>query len=136
MNGGELHRLGRRLIELSADVTGEPGDLELAPSERAVLEDVIEHPFGSIGEVAQRTRFAQSRVSVVVSELERRGVVAVTVDPSDTRRRRVSVTEQALAAIGRRASRGIDDAVGRAVTDSTKAARVTALLEELSDLLL
>jgi Winged helix DNA-binding domain len=83
MDGGELHRLGRRLIELSSQVTGEPGDLRLTPGELAVLEDVIRHPSSSISETSKRTGFAQSHVSVSVSRLKARGLAATETDPAD-----------------------------------------------------
>jgi DNA-binding MarR family transcriptional regulator len=134
MNGGRLHRLGRRLIELSAAAAGEPGDLALAPGELTVLEDVIRHPASSIGEIHERTGYAQSRVSVMVSRLREHQVVETTADPEDGRRTRVEVTRDALEAITRRAARGIDETIERAAPG--QADRVTALLEELAGLLL
>jgi DNA-binding MarR family transcriptional regulator len=136
VDGGRLHRLGKRLIELSAAATGEAGDLVLTPGEAAVLEDVIKHPGCSVTEIHQRTGFAQSHVSASVARLKERGLVETAPDPLDGRRTRVRVAEDALAAITRRASRGIDDAVARAVPDPARAHRVTALLDELAGLLL
>lgn len=136
MDGGQLHRLGKRLIELSAQVTGEVGDLSLTPGEAAVLEDVIKHPASSISEIHQRTAFVQSHVSASVSHLKARGLVETAADPSDGRRTRVRVADAALQAITRRAARGIDLVIGRAVGDPAQARRATELLEELADLLL
>lgn len=136
MDGGRLHRLGKRLIELSSQVTGEAGDLSLTPGEAAVLADVIRHPAGSITEISQRTGFVQSHVSASVSRLRKQGLVETGTDPSDGRRTRVSVTDSALGAITRRAARGIDDALRNAVGDRTRARRATELLAELADLLL
>jgi DNA-binding MarR family transcriptional regulator len=136
VDGGQLHRLGKRLIELSARVTGEAGDLVLTPGEAAVIEDVIKHPDGSISEIHQRTGFVQSHVSASVSRLRERGLVEVAADPDDGRRTRVRVVDQATQAIARRAARGIDGTIGRAVTGPDEARRVVALLEELADLLL
>ncbi|MFI6495850.1 MarR family winged helix-turn-helix transcriptional regulator [Nonomuraea typhae] len=135
MDGGRLHRLGKRLIELSAQVTGEPGDLSLTPGEAAVLEDVIKHPAGSISEICRRTGFAQSHVSASVSRLKERGLVTTATDPGDGRRTRVSVADSALQAITRRATRSIDEAIGRAIADPGKARRAADLLEELAGLL-
>jgi DNA-binding MarR family transcriptional regulator len=136
MDGGQLHRLGRRLIELSAAVTGEPGDLVLTPGERAVLEDAIKHPAGSVSEIHQRTGFVQSHVSTSVSRLKERGLVETTADPSDARRTRVHATEKALRAIACRAGRRIDDVIDSAVADPAQARHATALLDELARILL
>lgn len=136
MDGGRLHRLGKRLIELSAQVTGENGDLALTPGEAAVLADVIKHPGGSISEIHQRTGFVQSHVSVSVSRLKKRGLVEVVTDPSDGRRTRVRIADTALRAITRRAARRIDQVIGRTIGDPAQARRATELLEELADLLL
>ncbi|MQA11399.1 MAG: winged helix DNA-binding protein [Pseudonocardiaceae bacterium] len=136
MDGGQLHRLGKRLIELSSQVTGETGDLSLTPGEAAVLEDVIKHPASSISEIHQRTGFVQSHVSTSVSRLKERGLVKAETDPSDGRRTRVRVTDGAMQAIGRRAARSIDQAIGRTIGDPGQARRTTELLQELADILL
>ncbi|TNC29590.1 MarR family transcriptional regulator [Amycolatopsis alkalitolerans] len=136
MDGGQLHRLGRRLIELSAAATGQPGDLELTPGERAVLEDVIRHPGGSVGEIRERTGFVQSHVSASVARLRERGLITTAADPRDGRRTRVRVTDRTSRAITRRAGRRIDNAVASAVADRAQAARALVLLDELARLLL
>jgi DNA-binding MarR family transcriptional regulator len=136
MDGGQLHRLGKRLIELSSQVTGEAGDLALTPAAAAVLEDVIKHPASSITEISQRTGFVQSHVSVSVSRLKARGLAETTPDPSDGRRTRVRVADGALHAITRRAARSIDDTIGHTIADPDQARRATELLEELAGLLL
>lgn len=131
-----MHRLGKRLIELSSQVTGEAGDLSLTPGEAAVLEDVIKHPASSISEIHQRTGFVQSHVSASVSRLKARGLVKAETDPGDGRRTRVRVEDGAMQAIGRRAARSIDQAIGRAIGDPGQARRTTELLQELADILL
>ncbi len=136
MDAGELHRLGRRLIEISRGATGEPGDLVLTPGESAVLEDVITHPDGSVSEISARTGFVQSHVSASVARLRERGLVTTAADPADGRRTRVRATDATVRAIVRRAGRGIDGTVRDAVGDPGQARRVTALLEELAGLLL
>lgn len=136
MDGGRLHRLGKRLIELSSQVTGEDSDLMLTPGEAAVLEDVIKHPASSISDIHQRTGFVQSHVSVSVSRLKERGLVEAATDPSDGRRTRVSITDAALQAITRRAARRIDQVLGHSIDDPAQARRATELLEELADVLL
>ena len=136
MDGGQLHRLGKRLTELSAAVTGEAGDLILTPGEAAVMEDAIKHPASSIGDISRRTGFTQSHVSASVSRLRHQGLVGTTADPADGRRTRVHAADEALSAIGRRAARRIDDTVARAVTSPARAQRALDLLDELADLLL
>lgn len=131
-----MHRLGKRLIALSSQVTGEAGDLSLTPGEAAVLEDVIKHPAGSISEIHQRTGFVQSHVSASVSRLKARGLVKAEPDPSDGRRTRVRVADGAMQAITRRAARSIDEVIGRTISEPSQARRTTELLEELADLLL
>jgi DNA-binding MarR family transcriptional regulator len=136
VDAGQLHRLGRRLIELSRQVTSEPGDLTLTPGESAVLEDVITYPDSSVSEIAQRTGFVQSHVSASVARLIPRGMLVTGSDPTDGRRTRVRATEQTINAISRRATRRIDDALAGAVADPGTTRRVTALLDELAQLLL
>src|SRR5205807_233426 len=55
VDGGQLHRLGRRLIELSRAVTTQGSDPALTPGELAVLEDVLRHPDSSVSEIQART---------------------------------------------------------------------------------
>ena len=136
MDGGEVHRLGRRLIELSAAATGEPGDLVLTPGERAVLEDAIRHPGASVSDIRDRTGFAQSHVSASVARLNGRGLITVSADPADARRTRVDVTDETRRAIMGRASRRVTEAIAAAVPTPEDADRATALMEELARLLL
>lgn len=136
MDGGELHRLGRRLIELSSQVTGEPGDLRLTPGELAVLEDVIRYPSSSISETSKRTGFAQSHVSVSVSRLKARGLAETETDPVDGRRTRVRATGSTVQAITRRAARSIEDTLSHALADPDQGRRAAGLLQDLAALLL
>ncbi|MEV1176082.1 MarR family transcriptional regulator [Nonomuraea sp. NPDC049784] len=128
--------MGKRLIELSSQVTGEAGDLSLTPGEAAVLEDVIKHPASSISEIHQRTGFVQSHVSASVSRLKARGLVEAETDPSDGRRTRVRVADGVLQAVTRRAARSVDQVIGRAIGDTGRARRTAELLEELAGILL
>jgi DNA-binding MarR family transcriptional regulator len=136
MQGGELHRLGKRLVELSAQVAGEPGDLRLTPGELAVLEDVTRHPATSVSEISKRTGFAQSHVSVSVARLKARGLAQTEADAADGRRTRVRATDATVRAVARRAARSIEDTLSRTLADPGQASRAAALLEELASLLL
>jgi DNA-binding MarR family transcriptional regulator len=136
VDGGQLHRLGKRLLALSRAVTTQAGDPSLTPGELAVLEDALIHPGSSVSQIQARTGFVQSHVSASVARLKQRGLVDTAPDPADGRRTRVRVSEGARRAIMTRASRRIDHAITNAVDDPDQAQRVRVLLEELAQLLL
>jgi DNA-binding MarR family transcriptional regulator len=136
VDGGQLHRLGKRLLELSRAVTTQAGDPTLTPGELAVLEDALTHPGSSVSQIQARIGFVQSHVSVSVARLRQRGLVDTTSDPDDGRRTRVRVSEAAKRAIMARASHRVDDAITHAVAHPDQAQRVTVLLDELARLLL
>src|SRR5258706_14439386 len=124
MDGGQLHRLGRRLIDLSAQVTGEngeAGDITLTPAEAAVLEDVVKHQGSSISDIRRRTGFVQSHVSASVANLRARRLVETAADPGDARRTRVRVADDVTRVIMRRAARQADQAIANAVGDANQA---------------
>ncbi|GLZ36031.1 hypothetical protein Lesp02_82180 [Lentzea sp. NBRC 105346] len=134
MDGGELHRLGRRLIELSRQATGSTGGL--TAGELAVVEALIRKPDSTVGEVVRHTGFVQSHVSASVARLVERDVVVSRPDPRDHRRTLLKITDRAVAAIGRRARQRVDQAVTAALPNPADARRVLMLLDELRDLLL
>jgi hypothetical protein len=143
MDGEQLHRLGRRLIELSALVTDAPGDMALTLGEAAVLEDVIRHPDSSISAVHRRTGFAQTHVSESVIRLKRYGLLATAGELPHGRlasawrsSTRVRATDEALKTIRRRTSRRVDEVVMRAVADPCRAGRAISLMDELAEILL
>lgn len=136
MESGQLHRLGRRLIELSRAATSDTGDLSITPAETAIIEDVVKNPGTSVTEIGQRTGFVQSHVSTSVARLRERGVLETTPDPTDGRRTKVQVAGPAMRAIVRRARRPINDTITTAVADAETARRVTTMLDELAELLL
>jgi DNA-binding MarR family transcriptional regulator len=136
VDGGTLHRLGRRLIELSRAVTSQAGDPGMTPGELAVLEDVLRHPDSTVGEIQARTGFVQSHVSACVARLRTRGSVRTAPDPTDGRRTRVRVPGEIVRAITARAGRPVDHAIVAAVSDPDQAERVAALLDELAGYLL
>jgi DNA-binding MarR family transcriptional regulator len=134
MDGVQLHRLGKRLIDLARQVTTDAGDTDLTPGEIAVLEDVLKHPGSVVTQIQTRTGFAQSHVSVSVSRLRERGLITAAADPADRRRTRLTLTETAHQAIMRRAARPADETIAEAVGPD-RADRVLTLLTELSHLL-
>jgi DNA-binding MarR family transcriptional regulator len=136
MDGVRMYRLGRKLIDLSREVTTSAGDASLTPAEIAVVEDVLRNPDSQVGEITARTGFAQSHVSESVARLKERGLIETPADPADRRRTRVRLSEPARKAVLARAGRPADEAIGHAVPDPVRAERVTALLDELASLLL
>ena len=86
MDRQRLHRLGRRLVELSRQVHLEAGDVRPSPAEELFIGDVMFHPKSTIGDVVARTGFAQSYVSKRVAGLVHRGLLVTGIDESDRRR--------------------------------------------------
>ncbi|GLY81131.1 hypothetical protein Airi01_093980 [Actinoallomurus iriomotensis] len=136
MDGVRMHRLGKRLIDLSREVTTSAGDAALTPAEVAVIEDVLKHPGSAVSEIKVRTGFAQSHVSESVARLKERGLIETPPDAADRRRTRVWLSESARRAVLARAGRSADEVIARVVEDHVRAGRVTALLDELAELLL
>jgi DNA-binding MarR family transcriptional regulator len=134
MDGVRLHRLGKRLIDLSREVTTSAGDASLTPAEVAVIEDVLKHPESAVSEIKARTGFAQSHVSESVARLKERGLIETPADRTDRRRTRVRLSEGARQAVLARAGRSADEVIAQVVPGDAE--RVTALLEELAELLL
>jgi DNA-binding MarR family transcriptional regulator len=142
MEAGQLHQLGKCLIQLS-EATTSSGDITLQPGEAAVLEDVIEHPDSSISTIHERTGFAQTHVSESVVRLKKHGLLATAGDRvppglasawrSGTR---VRPTAKGSKTISRRETRRVDEAVARAVADPSQAARAIDLMNELASILL
>ena len=136
MDGVQLHRLGKRLIDLARDITTQAGDTSLTPGEVAVLRTALRKPDCTVSEIQVWTGFVQSHVSTSVARLRERGLIETTPDPADRRRTRVRLTELARRVILSRASRPADAAIAQAVGDPERAQRVTVLLDELARLLL
>jgi DNA-binding MarR family transcriptional regulator len=136
MDSGQLHRLGRRLIELSRAATSDTGDQAMTPAEAAVIEDVIKNPGASVTEISQRTGFVQSHVSASMARLRERGLLETSPDPLDGRRITVQITRSASRAIKHRSGRPIEDTIEKAVTDPNAARRAVELLNELTELLI
>jgi DNA-binding MarR family transcriptional regulator len=136
MDGVRLHRLGKRLIDLSRDVTTSAGDASLTPAEIAVIEDALKNPGSPVSEIKARTGFAQSHVSESVARLKESGLIETFADARDRRRTRVRLSEAARRAVLARAGQDADEVIARAIPDRGRAERVSALLDELADLLL
>ncbi len=92
MNAGDLHRLARVLRDVALASTSRPGEAVVPASLVAVIEDVVDHPDSSVGEIARRTGLAQSMVSTTVVRLRDSHVLRTTTDVHDRRRTLVSLT--------------------------------------------
>lgn len=93
MNLAELHQLGRRLTAVAISAMKDTSDL--GPTELLVLECLYTTGPQPVGTIAQRTGFAQSRVSTVVAALHKRGLVELGTDPADRRRTVAKIAEHA-----------------------------------------
>ena len=73
----------------------------VAPAQLFVLSRLRDQPAASVRELAARTLTDPSSVSVVLSKLEARGLVARSADPADKRRAQFALTARGRAALGR-----------------------------------
>ncbi|UPW08622.1 MarR family winged helix-turn-helix transcriptional regulator [Gordonia terrae] len=92
MNLSELRRLGRALSNAALASMHNAVDNSLTGTEIAILDCVRVQNGLTVGEIARRSGFAQSRVSNVVADLAARGLLTLAVDPGDRRRSLVSRT--------------------------------------------
>ncbi|MGC4191349.1 MAG: helix-turn-helix domain-containing protein [Thermomicrobiales bacterium] len=96
MNLAELYYVGKVLQECATIGMRSVGESELSTTEMMVAETLFALGPSTIGAIAQRTGYAQSRVSTVVSALHARGLLSVQTDPRDRRRTIVALSEQTL----------------------------------------
>ncbi|MFI5719296.1 MarR family transcriptional regulator [Nocardia sp. NPDC051750] len=135
MDRQRLHRLGRRLVELSRQVQLEPGDVRPSPAEGLIITDVMFHSNSTVGDVVARTGYAQSYVSKCVASLVERGLLVTSTDESDRRRTVIGPSPMLQSATPRR----MPSLAGILADDlgSDEAARRTLmLLDDLFDALL
>ena len=88
-----------RALRLSAGQTGRRTGMSTA--QLFVLQQLADAPASSLNELAARTHTHQSSVSVVVSRLVARRLVAREPDPSDARRIMLAVTAAGRALLKR-----------------------------------
>lgn len=136
MNGVQLLRLGKRLVDLSREVTTSAGPSTLTPAEVAILEQVLRRPASSVSDLAAATGFAQSHVSTSVARLRSAGLLAADADPGDRRVTRLRLTSRARQGIRRRAGSSAAAVLRDELGDTARAKRVERLLDELATLLL
>lgn len=74
---------------------------DLDNAELQILLATTAHPGGSVREIAAALRFEQPTMSRPVSGLEDRGLIEVTKDPGDGRRKLLAPTQPGLATVRR-----------------------------------
>ncbi len=89
-----IRRLVRTLRTTAASVQRDTG---LSTAQTFVLQLLVQSAADSMNELAERTATDQSSVSVVVSRLEAKGLVARHVSSADARRTQVAITDRGLA---------------------------------------
>lgn len=89
-----LRRVVHALLLTAHELEHQAG---ITPAQRFVLEQLVDGPVPTVNALAERTHTHQATVSVVLTRLEARGLIARERDPRDRRR-----TSVALTAAGRR----------------------------------
>ncbi|MGW5388124.1 MarR family winged helix-turn-helix transcriptional regulator [Nocardia sp. NPDC003963] len=135
MDGRQLNRLGRRLVELARHASTYPGDRIPSAGETAVLGEVVEHPGCSIRQLCERTGFVQSHVSTLVAGLVDRGLLRTETDPTDRRRTLIYPDTPLTRGVERR-RRSIDATLTATLGDTDTAREAVDLLDRLAALLL
>jgi len=96
MNLAELYYVGKVLQECATIGMRSVGGAQLSTTEMMVAETLFILGPSPIGAIAQRTGYAQSRVSTVVSALHARGLLMVQTDVRDRRRTIVALSDAAV----------------------------------------
>lgn len=138
VNGIELFLLGRTLMKIGEQAIPTDGVGRHSTSDRSVLivaSDVRTHPDSSVGEIAERTGFPQSKVSACIVRLREAGSIDTTPDPHDRRRLLVRPASQVSERVAQIRSTPIDDALAAALgtDDPQRIAAVTAALDTLAE---
>lgn len=94
-----IRRLVRTLRTTAVSVERETG---LSTAQTFVLQLLLEAPAESMNDLADRTSTDQSSVSVVVSRLEAKGLVARLTSATDARRTQVVITTDGAALMRRK----------------------------------
>jgi DNA-binding MarR family transcriptional regulator len=91
-----LRRIVRTLRVASRAIEKEIG---ISGAQLYVLQELAEHPAGSVNELAERTTTHQSSVSAVVSRLVDQGLVVRRPSPDDGRRVLIELTPKGLGLV-------------------------------------
>ena len=132
----DLYQLGRRLAEIALADMG-AGELDLAPGEFLVLQDLFLNGRSPIRDIAARTGLAQSRVSTSVRAFTERGWAVTSADPADGRKTLVDLTDEVRAAGAQRRGSRAEGTLVTALADVGPAERdaLIAALGRLHQLL-
>jgi len=137
VNGIELFLLGRTLMKIGEVAIPTDGVGAYATSHRSVLivaSDIRAYPGSSVGEIAARTGFPQSKVSACVARLREAGAIDTAADPGDRRRLLVRPAAQVSTRVAEVRAAPIDAALATAIgaDDRQRIAEVVAALETLA----
>ncbi|MEJ3748141.1 helix-turn-helix domain-containing protein [Actinomycetes bacterium KLBMP 9797] len=137
MNGIELFLLGRTLMKIGEEAIPTDGVGAYSTSHRSVLivaTDIRAHPDSSVGEIAERTGFPQSKVSACIARLRESGAIDTAADPGDRRRLLVRPAARVSPRVARVRSTPIDAALATALgTDDPRLiAEVVSALDTLA----
>ncbi|HEY7897559.1 MAG TPA: MarR family winged helix-turn-helix transcriptional regulator [Gemmatimonadaceae bacterium] len=94
-----IRRLVRTLRTTAVSVERETG---LSTAQTFVLQLLLQAPAESMNDLADRTSTDQSSVSVVVSRLEAKGLVARLASATDARRTQVVITNDGISLMHRK----------------------------------
>jgi DNA-binding MarR family transcriptional regulator len=131
----QLYQLGRTLIDAAQRAQG-ASEHRMTPSEFLVLRDLFLNGQSSVSEIVSRTDIAQSRVSICIQHLAKRGWVVTSADPSDGRKTLARVTERVKDEGARRRLMSAQDALAPLLTRCSPKDReaITQALERLYEL--
>jgi MarR family 2-MHQ and catechol resistance regulon transcriptional repressor len=131
MNLAELHYVGKMLMECAVNGMQALGRESLTATELVVAETLLVLGPASIGDIARRTGFVQSRISTVVADLHERGIVRVYTDGRDRRRTIVEISEASRTDVARVSA---DDALPALTTwfPNVTSSQIDALVAALS----
>lgn len=137
VNGVELFLLGRTLMKIGEQAIPTDGIGRYSTSNRSVLivaSDIRAHPDSSVGEIAKRTGFVQSKVSACIARLREAGAIDAAADPNDRRRLLVRPASRVSTRVARVRSAPIDGALAAALGtgDPQRIAEVAAALDTLA----
>lgn len=137
MDAASLYLVGRRLSALAERAMAAPQGLPAQPTaELLVLRTVIERPGITVTDLVAQLSIAQSRISQVVTDLEREGYVRRFTDAEDRRRQRIEPSKNFQKEIAQRMARNAEDALApllahASARDRTRVLAALALLHDL-----
>jgi len=124
--GQRIAEVGRQQLQVSAP--------DVPTAELVVMYDLIDNTPSSIKDIARRTGYAQSRISVAVASLAEKAWIQIEADPSDARRTIAVIPEQARASY-LAFQQVAEDKLADALLDGVPADRRPGLMTALEELL-